>query len=157
VTGTSASSLSIATPAHAAVLASIHAGTFPPGQNWDETAFARLLSLPGVRGIVDHRGGIVLVRLAADEAEVLTLAVIPAMQRQGIARRLLHAAIRDLRAMGARVLFLEVSSSNTAARALYTAAGFHQVGRRKRYYADGTDALVLELVLSPGRVATEER
>jgi ribosomal-protein-alanine N-acetyltransferase len=47
-------------------------------------------------------------------------------------------------------MFLEVSEANGAARALYAAAGFEEAGRRRRYYADGSDALVLRrALLSP--------
>jgi ribosomal-protein-alanine N-acetyltransferase len=47
-------------------------------------------------------------------------------------------------------MFLEVSERNAAARALYAAAGFAEVGRRRRYYADGADALVLRRDLTGG-------
>ena len=53
-------------------------------------------------------------------------------------------------ARGAAAMFLEVSESNLAARALYEAGGFARAGLRRRYYADGTDALVLRRdLLSP--------
>jgi ribosomal protein S18 acetylase RimI-like enzyme len=46
-------------------------------------------------------------------------------------------------------MLLEVSASNQAARALYESLGFSKAGRRRRYYADGADALILLLPLSP--------
>ncbi|HET8995878.1 MAG TPA: ribosomal-protein-alanine acetyltransferase, partial [Acetobacteraceae bacterium] len=48
---------------------------------------------------------------------------------------------------GAATLTLEVAVDNAAARRLYESTGFTQVGRRKRYYADGSDALVLQVAL----------
>jgi ribosomal-protein-alanine N-acetyltransferase len=52
-------------------------------------------------------------------------------------------------ARGAQEIFLEVAESNAAARALYAKARAQEVGRRRRYYADGADALVLRLVVGP--------
>ena len=124
-------------------MAAIHAAAFPPGERWGGDAFALQLALPGVFGVVDDRGGVLLARVAADEAEILTLAVHPDARRHGIAAGLLAEAASVARAAGAASLFLEVSEANLAARALYDGAGFAMVGRRRRYYADGTDALVL--------------
>lgn len=126
-------------------MAAIHQAAFPPGKSWGEDAIALQLALPGVFGSLDSRGGMLLGRVAAGEAEVLTLAVTPAMRRQGLAAALLQAAIAEARARGALALFLEVATGNAAARALYSRAGFVEVGQRRRYYADGSDALVLRM------------
>ena len=134
-----------ATPLHAAALAEIHAAAFPPGERWGADAMAQELGQPGAFGLVDPAGALLLARVAADEAEILTLAVAPSARRQGRAMALLDAAIALVRGAGARALFLEVSAVNTAAQALYARAGFVEVGRRPRYYADGADALVLRL------------
>ena len=136
-------------PLHAAALAQIHAAAFPPGERWGPDAMALQLALPGVFVLFDPRGGMIMARIAADEAEILTLAVHPDARRQGLARALLAAAARHAAAHGATELFLEVALRNTAARALYSGAGFAEVGRRRRYYADGDDALVMRLTLSP--------
>jgi [ribosomal protein S18]-alanine N-acetyltransferase len=133
----------------AAVLAAIHGAAFPRSEAWGEQAIGLQLALPGVFGLIDDAGGMVLARIAGDEAEVLTLAVIPANRCHGLGRALLDAALRAMRDRGARVVFLEVSEANQAARVLYAAAGFIEVGRRRRYYADGTDALILRAALSP--------
>ena len=138
-----------ATPALAAALAAIHARAFPPDEVWDEGAIALLTDSPGGIGWFDPRGGFCLARVAADEAEILTLAVLPERRRQGIAARLLAAAMAAASGRGARRMLLEVAESNLAARRLYAAAGFRPVGRRARYYASGEDALVLAAALSP--------
>ncbi len=91
----------------------------------------------------------ILARLAADEAEVLTVAVVPERRQQGLGARLVSEAAGEARRRGAVRLFLEVSTRNPAARALYRALGFEQVGRRRGYYADGSDALTLRLTLAP--------
>jgi [ribosomal protein S18]-alanine N-acetyltransferase len=132
-----------ATPAHAAALAAIHAAAFPPRETWGADAISLQLALPGAFGLIDGRGGMLLGRIAADEAEVLTLAVVPAVRRQGIATALLQAAKNHARALGARAMFLEVATGNAAALALYRREGFAEIGRRRRYYADASDALVL--------------
>ena len=136
-------------PAHAPALAAIHHAAFPPGQRWGADAMALQLELPGVFVLFDPRGAMVMARVSADEAEILTLAVLPDQRRQGLARTLLQAAARDAAALGAATLFLEVATRNAAARALYAASGFEQVGRRRGYYADGDDALVLCRSLTP--------
>jgi ribosomal-protein-alanine N-acetyltransferase len=132
-----------ATPAHAAAFAAIHAAAFPPRESWGADAISLQLGLPGAFGLIDDRGGMLLGRVAADEAEVLTLAVAPAVRRQGIATALLRAARDRARALGAHAMFLEVAVGNTAAVMLYRREGFAEVGRRRRYYADASDALVL--------------
>lgn len=136
-------------PAHAAALAAIHHEAFPPGQRWGPDAMVLQLELPGVFVLYDARGAMVMARIAADEAEILTLAVRPAQRRQGLARALLEEAARLCAAHGATALFLEVATRNQAARALYAAHGFEQVGRRRGYYADGDDALTLRRRLAP--------
>lgn len=136
-----------ATPADAAVLAAIHADCFQGEAAWNAALFARLLSLPGGFGFLHAGGGFLLARGAVDEAEILTLAVLPAARRRGIAR----ALMAGLSPRAARV-FLEVSEANQPARAFYAALGFKQVARRRRYYPDGTDALVLRRAQQPGRI-----
>jgi ribosomal-protein-alanine N-acetyltransferase len=136
-----------ATPAHAAALAAIHTVAFPTGEAWGEDAILLQLSLPGAFGLLDPRGGMLLGRVAAGEAEVITLCVAPAVRRRGIATALLHAAKAEISARAGTAVFLEVATENAAARELYLRLGFVEVGRRPRYYADGSDALVLRMDL----------
>ena len=112
---------------------------------------AQQLAQPGVFGFVDPHGGMVLGRVAADEAEILTLAVAPPARRQGRGRALLEAAFAEMAARAAAKVFLEVSTANTGARALYAAVGFTEVGRRRRYYHDGADALLMRRDLALSR------
>jgi ribosomal-protein-alanine N-acetyltransferase len=137
-----------ATASHAPAMAAIHAAAFPLAERWGADAMALEITHLGAFGLVDPAGAFLLGRVVADEAEILTLAVAPPLRRNGRAMALLEAAIAHVRAAGARALFLEVSTGNTAARALYARAGFTEVGRRFRYYANGSDALVLRLDLS---------
>jgi ribosomal-protein-alanine N-acetyltransferase len=137
-------------PAHAAALAAIHATAFPADESWDERIIAGQLGQPGVFALVDKRGGMLIARLAADEAEILTIAVAPQTRRRGVGRALMRAALAEASMRGAEKLFLEVSVRNRAALALYRDIGFIELGMRRGYYADGTDALILgkELAVS---------
>ncbi len=136
-----------ATAVDGAVMAAIHAAAFPAPDAWRADVFSQQLALPGTFGLLHPSGGMILARLAADEAEVLTLAVAPEVRGTGIAAALLQQAAAICGAMGASALFLEVSVGNAAARAAYDRAGFQPVGRRRAYYADLSDALVLRLGL----------
>lgn len=131
------------------VMEAIHATAFTARDAWSRDVFSLQLTLPGVVALLHPPKGLIIARIAADEAEILTLAVIPAARRSGVATRLLGAAARQVAALGARAFFLEVSVRNNAARALYERAGFTEKGRRARYYSDGSDALVLRLDLEP--------
>jgi [ribosomal protein S18]-alanine N-acetyltransferase len=136
-----------ATPAWAEVMAAVHAASFPPAEAWDVDAFRAQLDLPGVIGLTHRAGGLILIRIAADEAEVLTLAVTPDARRSGCGTALLREAMAILTVQGATTLFLEVSVRNEAAQALYRKAGFVVAGSRQRYYRDGSDAFVMRCSL----------
>jgi ribosomal-protein-alanine N-acetyltransferase len=138
-------------PLHATALAAIHERAFDTGDVWNAAVMAGQLGMPGVKALIAGSSGMIMVRLARDEAEILTLAVVPEHRQQGVGSALLAAAAEAARSHGAEKLFLEVSTRNPAARGLYQAAGFVQVGRRRAYYADGSDALVLSLSLKSGR------
>ncbi len=137
-----------ATIAHAQILATIHAESFPLAERWGPDAMALQLEQPNCFGHIDPAGGFVLARIAADEAEILTIAVAPGRRRAGSGQALLSAAIATATRYGAKSMFLEVSLTNLAAQALYQRLGFTQVGRRRRYYPDGGDALVMRRDLS---------
>ncbi|MCX7372151.1 MAG: GNAT family N-acetyltransferase [Alphaproteobacteria bacterium] len=128
-------------------MATIHACAFPAGEAWDARAIAGLLATPGCFAC-SRPGAFILARVAADEAEVLTLATHPAARRQGLARALLDEAAAAAIACGASTMWLEVAENNSAALALYRALGFEEAGRRAGYYANNTAALVLKLNLS---------
>jgi [ribosomal protein S18]-alanine N-acetyltransferase len=133
----------------AQALAAIHAEAFDAP--WPAEAFAALLAQPGVM-LEATPDGFVLMQAAADEAEILTLAVRPAARRKGVATALVEMAARRAELAGAGRLFLEVAEDNVAARALYARLGFEPAGRRPRYYArpegPAVDALLLARNLS---------
>ncbi len=137
--------------------ATLHCEAFTPmGERaWSRREFAELLAARGVGGVMLSCNGVpagfALMRIAADEAELLTIAVAGQHRRRGAARLLLDAVVERSRSGGARTLFLEVGEDNGPARALYASIGFDVVGRRAGYYRRGdgaaADALVMRLAL----------
>jgi ribosomal-protein-alanine N-acetyltransferase len=139
-----------ATAGDAPALAALHAAAFPPAQAWGRDTFALLLAMPGAFGLWREGAGLVLARMAADEAEILTVAVAPDARRRGHGAALLRGAMAVARARGAGAMFLEAAAGNAPALALYAREGFVEAGRRRRYYSDGADALVLRRDLAGG-------
>jgi ribosomal-protein-alanine N-acetyltransferase len=145
-----AGAIETATWGHASVLAEIHKTAFPPTEAWSRDVMLLQLEMPAIFGLVYSRAGMILGRVAADEAEILTLAVDPGQRRRGVGSALLSAAMAHAANLGAAFMFLEVAVTNDAARALYAAHGFTEAGLRRNYYTDGTDALILRSTLSTG-------
>jgi ribosomal-protein-alanine N-acetyltransferase len=143
-------------PAHVFVLAAIQAAAFPEGEAWSAAMVAAQLGQPGVFALLDEAGGMIVIRVAADEAEILTLGVAPEARRGGVGAALVREACAEAASRGAGKLFLEVSARNAAARALYEGVGFEAVGRRRRYYADGADAVIMARVLVGGSTGADE-
>ena len=137
--------------------AALHSEAFD--RPWSGDEFAALLSTPGTFGFLARRignpaappVGVVLVRQAADEAEILTIAVGKRARGQGVGRLLMDQVLQRLHAERARSLFLEVDEENAPALKLYGRLRFAEVGRRPAYYADAhgrrTSALVLKRAL----------
>jgi [ribosomal protein S18]-alanine N-acetyltransferase len=133
-------------------VAAIHSECFPDA--WSVQAIADLLGTPGTTGLASD-DGFILIRSAAGEAEILTLAVRSSARRKGIGAALVVAGARAVAAQGAETVFLEVAVGNRVAQALYTGLGFVRAGQRKGYYVRAAlrleDALILRsnLPLSP--------
>jgi len=139
--------LSTATARDAHHLAALHAASFHRG--WSDGEFETLLI---DRNVIADRAtvgnnlvGFILSRIAADEAEILSIAVASARRGKGLARRMLDLNLRRLAGLGARAVFLEVDEGNMPARKLYQRAGFREVGRRPGYYSEGKGATALIL------------
>ncbi len=136
---------------HAGVLAAVHGAAFPPAERWDAGAIAALLATPGCFAVLSEAGGMAMLRVAGDEAEVLALAVLPSAQARGVGGALLAAGLAEAARRGAASVLLEVAPGNAAARALYGRAGFREVGVRRGYYPGGGDALVMRRGGDAGR------
>jgi ribosomal-protein-alanine N-acetyltransferase len=127
----------------AATLAEIHAAAFR--RTWSAHDFSALLSDSSVfalalrlRGFLagTRTAGFVVVRFAADEAEILTIAVAARYRRRGFGRMLMEDVIRRLYREHIASLFLEVERANAAAVGLYRSLGFTVAGERRNYYSD---------------------
>jgi [ribosomal protein S18]-alanine N-acetyltransferase len=123
----------------ATAFAEIHRASFHRG--WDEGEFERMLT---ERNTLIHRLrmgrkiiGFSVSRMAADEAEILSIAVAEAHRGRGLSNGLLLTHLGHLAGRGVRKVFLEVEENNQPARRLYERAGFAVVGRRERYYRQG--------------------
>lgn len=144
-----------ATVADIPALAQIHRAIFPEGP-WDNAFWAAAIAedhtIVLIASAPSMAVGLCATRLAADEAEVLTLGVLPEARGGQIGRRLIQATYPPLAQAGAAHLFLEVAEDNAAAQGLYAAEGFVPMGRRPHYYGPGRDALILGKPL-PGHEA----
>lgn len=139
-------------PSHAPVISALLRLSFPDG--WSEDAVSSLLELFTTQGWLALDGeepvGVILLQLAAGQAEVLTLAVRPERRKLGVAKALLEQALAHVLQSGAAEIILDVAVDNAAALALYQSFGFVEVARRKGYYGSGesrTDAVVMKLSL----------
>ena len=131
-------------------LAALHGRVFVTPRPWRADEFSAFLA-DASTDLITLPGGFALIRMIADEAELLTLAVDPDHRRKGTATTLMAQASMRARARGAISLFLEVAADNAGAIALYEKAGFARTGRRPDYYGcpNGTrlDALIMARVL----------
>jgi Fur family ferric uptake transcriptional regulator len=129
---------------HAGELAQLHARLF--NAPWDAASFRETLADAGALAFAAAPGvigtgkpllpwALIVGRVAADEAEILTLAVARELQRLGIGARLVERLCRAAGKRGARRVYLEVAEGNRAARAFYARLGFEESGRRRGYYA----------------------
>jgi len=133
----------------APVLARLHKASFHRG--WDAGEFETLLA---DRSVLAHRlrmgrtvAGFIMSRMAADEAEILSVAIAPNLRGRGLSRQLVQTHLGYLAGTGIRAVFLEVEENNRPARALYARAGFSTVGRRERYYKDDSGAQLNAIVM----------
>lgn len=120
---------------------------------WTARLFREALQNPATFAWVGKDGetiaGYCLFTIAADECDLLNIAVAPEARRCGIGARFM-AAMRDYaRRRKCTAIYLDVRASNAAAKALYRRFGFRPVGRRRRYYRpDGEDAVVMACPLA---------
>lgn len=137
-----------------AILADIHADGF--SHAWTGADFAKLVADKSVVVAIARRDrafgskspvGFALVRMAADEAEILSIAVLKRYRKAGIGRKLMELVLRHLFSERISALFLEVDSSNEPAVTLYRRLGFKTVGERLGYYREGREKPASALVM----------
>jgi len=157
-------SLLWAGPDRAAEVAQLHAQLFDPP--WTEESVRNSLDHPASTAFVAFDGrtrlavGFVIGQLAADEAEILSIGVLPEWQRRGIGRRMIEGLARAIERAEAKRLFLEVAADNDAAMGLYLSLGFAATGLRRGYYArkegPAIDGLTLALNIGPSAKPTRQ-
>jgi ribosomal-protein-alanine N-acetyltransferase len=116
-------------------------------QPWSPRSFEKALQDEKTDVLVAQSAGRVVgfgvAYAVGDEGEIATLAVDGTARGQGLGERIVRALLELCNRRGARKVFLEVRVSNSSAQRLYERCGFVEVGRRRRYYADGEDAIVM--------------
>jgi len=138
-----------ATAADAETIAALHDEALPPGWPPNELASAcadanRVL-LKAADGARLH--GFVILQFAADEAEILAIAVSQERRRLGHATCLLRALISACESRFISCIYLEVAESNTPARRLYEKFGFLVIGRRENYYRSSSSSPETALIM----------
>ncbi len=132
------------------ILAEIQQRCFPE-DSWSADFIETLLGQSGNFGLLavtadDEPIGFALLRVVVEDAEILSIGVLPAARGSGIGQQLLEKACAGAGRRGATALFLEVAEDNKNARNLYAQSGFITVGRRPDYYVR-TQGRVAALVL----------
>ncbi len=131
-------------------MAATHQAAFTQTRAWTASEFESLLSSQLVFATGDARC-FALVRVIADEAELLTIATHPNHQRQGLAQQVMRQWQTQAATLGATQAFLEVAAGNTPARTLYLRFMYEEVATRTGYYTrtDGTscDAIIMRRIL----------
>ena len=126
-------------------LVELHAECFP-NKHWTALDFSELEN-SGCE-IITSENSFIVYRVAADEAEIITIGVRPAARRNGTASALLGILENELQKKNIKKIFLEVAVDNDAALKLYEKNGFTRVGTRPKYY-DGIDAVIMEKSMEP--------
>lgn len=88
--------------------------------------------------------GYICPMLVLDEGQILNVAVQPSCRGRGVGKMLLEAVLELFREKGATVVYLEVRPTNATAISLYTHCGFITTGRRRAYYENGEDAILMK-------------
>ncbi len=130
-----------------AEMAEIHRACFTVPRPWSANEIADLLASPLCFAITAPNG-FAIGRVIAGEAELLTLAVAPAAQSQGIGAKLMNDFLAEVALRHGESVFLEVAETNQSALRLYARAGFVQMGKRAAYYRAPDVAAINALILA---------
>lgn len=117
----------------------------PGAAQWTKKMFDGTRGAGELAWVVEAGGqvaGFLIARHVTDQGEILNLAVDPPSRRKGLAKTLLHNALKELNSAGTREIFLEVRKTNSAAIAFYAGMGFRISGRRPGYYHEPEEAAV---------------
>ena len=135
-----------AVAADAAAVAALDAATFG-ADAWSPASVVFALRGAGREAVVavagDELVGYAITLRAGDLVDLHRIAVTTGWRRRGVARALLDDVLSSAGEAGAERMLLEVSADNAAAIGFYRQAGFVEIDRRRRYYQDGSDAVVM--------------
>ena len=87
--------------------------------------------------------GVITYSIAGDTADIEDVVVDKNYRRKGVATSLVNAVIESVKQKNATKLFLEVREKNQGAIAFYKTQNFVEINRRKNYYPDGENAIVM--------------
>ena len=136
---------------HGGIISVLHGACFE--ETWNEKAITEILNMPGIIGLLvgikeEIPQGFILMRVAADEAEIISIGVIPAARKKGLASILLLESIKRAAMSDVVKIIFEVAEDNKAAIAFYETFGFQVIGKRPGYYKRSSkklDAIVYSL------------
>ena len=127
------------------LLSTLHHASF--SQGWSAPDISSMFEIKGTRSfiaeIANEAAGFALIRSIADQTELLIIATLPSRRKMNVATQLLKKSFAAAQHADAEKIFLEVAHSNQSAQKLYIKLGFTEIGRRKSYYADGDDAVLM--------------
>ena len=131
----------------------------PTAAHWNHAEYERIVQSGSPRfaivAIEAALVGFIVAGTAGPEWEIENVVVAPAHRGLGIGLALVNAVLDRARAARADAVVLEVRASNAAARALYSRAGFAEIGARPRYYSHPEeDAVLLSVKAFPAQPGT---
>ncbi len=131
-----------------AAVMELERATFPADAWSERMMLGELADQPRTRHyIVAERDGKIVgyagLAVAADQGDVQTIAVLAEHRRAGVGALMLNELLDEAVRRGASAVFLEVRADNAPAQAMYERFGFQQLGLRRGYYDDGTDAITM--------------
>lgn len=128
------------------ILAEIDA-LHPFSAHWSSSQIQSEMAAPAAHVLVAQTGeqvaGFIIFRAAGGVGEIVDLAVHPAFLRRGIGALLVRQALDVMRQAQTEQVTLEVHENNLPAQGLYLKQGFRVLGRRKKFYHNAQDALIM--------------
>ena len=121
-------------------------------KHWNQNQWKNELEKDYVtaRGIYlnDSILGVCVFHKIYDEAEIRYLSVHPSYKRRGLGKKLIYKIFKECKNENIKRIFLEVSFKNKQALSFYDYFGFKTIGIRKKYYKDGSDAIIKKKMLN---------
>ena len=111
---------------------------------WRKTTLHNLMNEARYLVLIIEDFGYLIGWSAAGVAEIERIGVLPARRGCGWGAQLVNEALAAFANRSAREVWLEVRETNVAARALYARCGFEENGRRRNYYDEGEDAILMK-------------